>query len=96
MQQKVHEWDNHCLRFFLDIALAFLTWFLQGVTGLDYLHNGCKPPIIHRDLKTTNILLNEDFQAKIADFGLSRTFVIENDSYVSSCPAGTPGYIDPE
>ncbi|KAK3410704.1 hypothetical protein EUGRSUZ_J02712 [Eucalyptus grandis] len=50
--------------------------------GLDNLHNGCKSPIIHRDLKTTNILLNKDFQAKIADFGLSRTFATENDSHV--------------
>ncbi|XP_039159591.1 putative leucine-rich repeat receptor-like serine/threonine-protein kinase At2g19230 isoform X2 [Eucalyptus grandis] len=79
-----------------------LTWSkriqiaMDAAKGLDYLHNGCKPPIIHRDLKTTNILLNEDFQAKIADFGLSKTFVTQNDSYVSSCPAGTPGYIDPE
>ncbi|XP_039158968.1 receptor-like protein kinase At3g21340 [Eucalyptus grandis] len=64
--------------------------------GLDYLHNGCKPPIIHKDLKTTNILLNEDFRAKIADFGLSRTFATENDSYVSTCPTGTPSYLDPE
>ncbi|XP_039159592.1 putative leucine-rich repeat receptor-like serine/threonine-protein kinase At2g19230 [Eucalyptus grandis] len=79
-----------------------LTWSkrLQIVVdvaqGLDYLHNGCKPPIIHKDLKTTNILLNEDFRAKIADFGLSRTFATENDSYVSTCPTGTPSYLDPE
>ncbi|KAK3410876.1 hypothetical protein EUGRSUZ_J02904 [Eucalyptus grandis] len=69
-----------------------LTWSkrlqiaVDATQGLDYLHNGCKPPVIHRDLKTTNILLNEDFRAKIADFGLSRAFATENDSYVSTCP----------
>ncbi|XP_041001952.1 putative leucine-rich repeat receptor-like serine/threonine-protein kinase At2g19230 [Juglans microcarpa x Juglans regia] len=64
--------------------------------GLEYLHNGCKPPIIHRDLKPSNILLNENMQAKIADFGLSRAFATESDSHVSTCPAGTLGYVDPE
>ena len=66
------------------------------VAGLEYLHNGCKPPINHRDLKTSNILLNENMQAKIVDFGLSRAFATENDSYVSTGLAGTLGYLDPE
>ncbi|KAK4778046.1 hypothetical protein SAY87_018233 [Trapa incisa] len=69
---------------------------VDAAQGLDYLHNGCKPPIVHRDLKTPNILLNENMQAKIADFGLSKAFSAENDSYISTCPAGTPGYLDPE
>ncbi|XP_035547834.1 putative leucine-rich repeat receptor-like serine/threonine-protein kinase At2g19230 isoform X2 [Juglans regia] len=69
---------------------------VDAANGLGYLHNGCKPPIIHRDLKPSNILLNEQMQAKIADFGLSRAFATENDAHVSTCPAGTFGYVDPE
>ncbi|KAK4590854.1 hypothetical protein RGQ29_021160 [Quercus rubra] len=79
-----------------------LTWnerlhiAVDAAHGLEYLHNGCKPPIIHRDLKPSNILLNEHMQAKIADFGLSRAFATESDSHVSTRPAGTLGYLDPE
>ncbi|KAK4773439.1 hypothetical protein SAY87_028458 [Trapa incisa] len=63
---------------------------------LEYLHNGCRPPIVHRDLKTSNILLNDKMQAKIADFGLSRVFVTDQKNFgISTLPAGTPGYFDP-
>ncbi|CAH1429667.1 unnamed protein product [Lactuca virosa] len=64
--------------------------------GLEYLHHGCTPPIVHRDVKCTNILLNEKFQAKLADFGLSRAFPTEGATHISTLVAGTPGYLDPE
>ncbi|KAF2613692.1 hypothetical protein F2Q70_00010247 [Brassica cretica] len=73
-----------------------LKMVVQSAQGLEYLHNGCKPPMIHRDVKTTNILLNEHFQAKLADFGLSRSFPVEGETHVSTVVAGTPGYLDPE
>ena len=66
------------------------------IVALEYLHDGCNPPIIHRDVKTENILLNEKFQAKVADFGWSRSLPSEGGSYVSTAIVGTPGYVDPE
>ncbi|KAE9467885.1 hypothetical protein C3L33_00206, partial [Rhododendron williamsianum] len=64
--------------------------------ALEYLHDGCKPPIIHRDIKTANILLTENMQAKVSDFGLSRLMPSDGGTHVSTLAAGTPGYIDPE
>ncbi|GLU22320.1 hypothetical protein SLE2022_384070 [Rubroshorea leprosula] len=69
---------------------------VDAAHGLEYLHNGCRPPIVHRDLKTSNILLTENIQAKLADFGLSRAFSTEFASHISTSLAGTPGYLDPE
>ncbi|KAH0873133.1 hypothetical protein HID58_070495 [Brassica napus] len=79
-----------------------LTWenrmqlAVEAAQGLEYLHNGCRPPMVHRDVKTTNILLDERYGAKLADFGLSRSFPIDGECHVSTVVAGTPGYLDPE
>ncbi|OIW04943.1 hypothetical protein TanjilG_15688 [Lupinus angustifolius] len=68
----------------------------EHLSGLEYLHNGCKPPIIHRDVKCTNILLNENLQAKVADFGLSKSFSTDGETHLSTVVAGTHGYMDPD
>ncbi|CAA6675607.1 unnamed protein product [Spirodela intermedia] len=69
---------------------------LQSAQGLDYLHNGCQPPIIHRDIKSSNILLNRELVAKLADFGLSRTFNTDSATHITTRFGGTPGYLAPE
>lgn len=77
---------------------GLLTWSLrmkiavETASALAYLHAS---KIIHRDIKTNNILLDNSFYVKVADFGLSRLF--PNDmTHVSTAPQGTPGYVDPE
>ncbi|XP_057454468.1 LRR receptor-like serine/threonine-protein kinase IOS1 isoform X1 [Lotus japonicus] len=69
---------------------------VDAAQGLEYLHHGCKPPIIHRDVKSANILLNGNFQAKLADFGLSKSFPADEGSHLFTAVAGTLGYLDPE
>ncbi|KAK8557720.1 hypothetical protein V6N13_008109 [Hibiscus sabdariffa] len=61
--------------------------------GIEYLHEGAVPPVIHRDLKSANILLDQSMRAKVADFGLSKEEVFDGRN---SGIKGTYGYIDPE
>ncbi|KAI5056017.1 hypothetical protein GOP47_0029538 [Adiantum capillus-veneris] len=63
--------------------------------GLAYLHEGCEKRIIHLDIKPQNILLDDGFVAKVADFGLSRGMERE-ESHVVTTMRGTPGYLAPE
>jgi serine/threonine protein kinase len=64
--------------------------------GLEYLHMGCTPKIIHRDVKTANILLDGNMNGKLADFGLSRISVDGEASYANTAVKGTIGYLDPD
>ncbi|KAM0855770.1 hypothetical protein ACQ4PT_049558 [Festuca glaucescens] len=69
---------------------------LDSAQGLEYLHKSCQPPLIHRDVKTKNILLSANLEAKISDFGLMKVFANEFMTHITTQPAGTLGYLDPE
>ncbi|KAF7843084.1 calcium/calmodulin-regulated receptor-like kinase 1 isoform X1 [Senna tora] len=79
--QEPLDWDAR-LHIALDVA-----------RGLEYLHYGAAPPVVHRDIKSSNILLNQFLRARVTDFGLSRPEMLKPHS---SKVRGTLGYLDPE
>ncbi|XP_059634821.1 receptor-like serine/threonine-protein kinase ALE2 [Cornus florida] len=69
---------------------------LGAARGLAYLHEDSSPRVIHRDFKSSNILLEHDFMPKVSDFGLARTALDEDNRHISTRVMGTFGYVAPE
>lgn len=83
LQEIVLNWNKR-----LQIAI-------DSAKGLSYMHHDCSPPIIHRDIKSSNILLDSNLNAKIADFGLAKVLMKKGNTETASAVAGTFGYIAP-
>ncbi|XP_027362798.1 LEAF RUST 10 DISEASE-RESISTANCE LOCUS RECEPTOR-LIKE PROTEIN KINASE-like 1.5 [Abrus precatorius] len=78
----------------LDIAL-------QTALAMEYLHFSVVPPVVHRDITSSNIFVERDMRIKVGDFGLSRLLVLQDttsssNGFVWTGPQGTPGYLDPD
>ncbi|KAF3794870.1 Receptor-like serine/threonine-protein kinase [Nymphaea thermarum] len=86
----------------MDKELAPLDWSarmkiaLGSARGLAYLHEDSSPRVIHRDFKSSNILLEDDFTPKVSDFGLARAALTDGNEHISTRVVGTFGYVAPE
>ncbi|KAJ9178360.1 hypothetical protein P3X46_010248 [Hevea brasiliensis] len=94
LHQHLHG-KNNALKEQLDWVRR-VTIAVQAARGIEYLHGYACPPVIHRDIKSSNILIDEEHNARVADFGLSLLGPADSSSPLAELPAGTLGYLDPE
>ncbi|KAG6658377.1 hypothetical protein CIPAW_04G156600 [Carya illinoinensis] len=88
--------DNRSLDHWLHRKSRVTTFSSSVNHGLSYMHHDCSPPIVHQDVKSSNILLDLNFNAQIADFGLAKILINEGELTTMSVMAGSFGYIAPE
>ncbi|KAL2340084.1 hypothetical protein Fmac_008024 [Flemingia macrophylla] len=97
--QSLDKWLHGKLKTSSTVGLSWPTRLniaIGAAQGLSYMHHECSPPIIHRDVKSSNILLDSEFRAKIADFGLAKMLAKPGEPHTMSILAGSFGYIPPE
>ncbi|VFQ93127.1 unnamed protein product [Cuscuta campestris] len=69
---------------------------MQVAVAIEYLHFSVVPPVVHRDITSSNVFVEKDMRVKVGDFGLSRLLIQSSSGDVWTGPQGTPGYLDPD